>query len=286
MKEREPLLIVVTGSKGVGKTYTTIKIIKQYVIGNIVTGTPPRRVIILDVNDEYTEFKAIALKDVKKFSHHPKIECRRVRIIKPDGNKMSLTEIQNALAFILDNFKGGLLVIEDISKYTSPNMGMELIGSLCTQRHVDCDIIIHYQSVGRAATPSIVSNMNIMRLHKTTDKVERHENKFGEYSEILHIAENLVNNRYYKEMDKRGSDNLRNYFDFYVYVDFNRNKIYGKFQRDEFKEAITEYIQENEGSTIGKLLKKKDRKGKVLYNYEQALIASETQLLNKYYGNN
>jgi hypothetical protein len=285
MKEREPLLTIACGSKGVGKTYTTIKIIKQYIVGNVLTGAPARRVLILDVNDEYRDFKAIALKDVRKFTYHPKIECRRVRIIKPDGNKMSLGEIQEALKHILDNYKGGLLVIEDISKYTSPNMGMDIIGSLCTQRHVDCDIIIHYQSIGRAATPSIVSNMNILRFHKTTDKIERHENKFGEYSEILHIAENLVNNRYYIEMNKRGDKNLRSYFDFFVYVDFNRGKIYGPFSKEEFKESITQYIQENEGSTIGKLMKRKDRTGKLLYNYEKALIQSENDLFQKYYGN-
>jgi hypothetical protein len=285
MKEREPLLTIACGSKGVGKTYTTIKIIKQYIVGNVLTGAPARRVLILDVNDEYRDFKAIALKDVRKFTYHPKVECRRVRIIKPDGNKMSLGEIQEALAYILKFYRGGLLVIEDISKYVSPNMSMELIGSLCTQRHVDCDIIIHYQSIGRAGTSSIVSNMNILRMHKTTDKVQKHISKFLDYAEILQIAENLVWNRYSIEMNKRGNSNLRSYFDFFVYIDFNRNKIYGPFSKEEFKESITQYIQENEGSTIGKLLKRKDRTGKLLYNYERALIQSENDLFQKYYGN-
>lgn len=285
-KEREPLLTVAVGQKGTGKTYTTKNIIRQYLVGNVITGAVGRKVLILDVNDEYGEFDPIALSNIHKFTEHPKIECRRVRIIKSDGKKMSLSEIQQALGFILERFRGGLLVIEDISKYTSANAGMELVGSLATQRHYDCDIIIHYQSIGRAATPFLISNMNIMRMHKTTDKVERHESKFGEYSEILYIAENIMNTRYYEEMNKRGDKNIRNYFEFYIYIDFNRNKIYGSFSKKEFQDAITQYIQENEQYTIGKLLKRKDRQGKNLYqSYNEALVVCENDLFKKYYGN-
>ena len=52
---REPKLLVAIGKKGVGKSYTTEKMINQYVAGNPSKGVPGRRVLILDVNDEYTK---------------------------------------------------------------------------------------------------------------------------------------------------------------------------------------------------------------------------------------
>ena len=59
---REPKLGAVVGKKGVGKSYTTLKL-----MGNHVKGSPnakPRRVLILDVNDEYENIKAISITDV------------------------------------------------------------------------------------------------------------------------------------------------------------------------------------------------------------------------------
>jgi flagellar biosynthesis GTPase FlhF len=50
---REPKLGVAVGRKGVGKTYTTTKLIDSYVVGNPAKGVKPRKVLILDVNDEF-----------------------------------------------------------------------------------------------------------------------------------------------------------------------------------------------------------------------------------------
>ena len=43
---------------------------RQYARGG--NGVKPRRVLILDVNDEFEEFRAMSLKDVEIFSIHPK----------------------------------------------------------------------------------------------------------------------------------------------------------------------------------------------------------------------
>ena len=74
---REPKLGVAVGKKGIGKSYTTEQVMAQYVQGN--QNAKPRRVLILDVNDEYEAVKAIAIKDIALFSLHPKIEARRIR---------------------------------------------------------------------------------------------------------------------------------------------------------------------------------------------------------------
>ena len=99
---REPLLGVAVGKKGVGKTYTTNRVIKQYVMGNPASGIMPRKVLILDANDEYTEYKAIALKDLMLFSVHPMVEARRIRPIHADGKKMTLDDLATTLNYILE----------------------------------------------------------------------------------------------------------------------------------------------------------------------------------------
>ena len=77
---REPKLGVAVGKKGVGKTYITTKMINSYVRGNPSKGVKPRRALVLDVNDEFVQYKALRVRDVKKFSAHPKIETNENRI--------------------------------------------------------------------------------------------------------------------------------------------------------------------------------------------------------------
>ena len=89
---REPLLGVAIGRKGVGKSYTTNKLIEEYVTGNLASGILPRKALILDVNDEYEHIKGIAVKDLIRFSVHPHVEARRIRPFHPDGKKMRLDE--------------------------------------------------------------------------------------------------------------------------------------------------------------------------------------------------
>ena len=101
---REPKLLVAVGKKGVGKSYTTEKMIQQYVRGNPSKGVPPRRVLILDVNDEYTSYKAIRIQDVTLFSAHPMIEARRIRPFLDDGKKMTLDDVAQTLFICLDTF--------------------------------------------------------------------------------------------------------------------------------------------------------------------------------------
>ena len=63
--------MVVTGQKGVGKTYTSTQDILPYMQGG-------RKVLIYDANMEYEQYKAIGLDDLRKFTMQKRIECRRV----------------------------------------------------------------------------------------------------------------------------------------------------------------------------------------------------------------
>jgi hypothetical protein len=248
---REPKLIAVVGKKGVGKTYTTNKMMRDYVKGNPAKGVHGRRVLILDVNDEYTDFKAIALQDVQMFSVHPRIEVRRVRPFHANGKKMTLDDLGDALFFILENYRNGMLLIEDVNKYISDTMPNDLVGAICTNRHIGLDIVLHYQSIGRITT-KVWQNLNILRFHKCTDTVEKHRKKFDDKFEYLYLAQSMINYNYYKLDNKR----------YFLYIDIDDEKIKGNYTDKLFDIAVDEFINKNYNDTISPLLRSRDSSGK------------------------
>jgi hypothetical protein len=253
---REAQLGVAVGKKAIGKTYTTLEIINGYVKGS--SNLKPRRCLILDVNDEFEDVKAISLNHVKAFSHHPKIELRRVRPYNSDGSKMSLNDITDTLKIILDNFAGGLLLIEDINKYVSDYAPNDLIGALCTNRHTDTDIIMHFQSIGRIST-KVWQNLNWIRFHKNSDSVDKHHKKFDDRHEALKITELLVNKQYHLG-NKR----------FYVTYNCDEEVIYGNYSKAQIIDAIDEYISLNYNKKVKPLLNMRDSKGKIKFTPESA----------------
>jgi hypothetical protein len=268
---REPRLICVTGRKGVGKTFTTMKYLNSYVQGNPQNGVPGRKVLIFDVNDEYTSVRAIYMKDVIRFSARPVAEIRRIRPFFDTGEKMTLDDMATVLQWIVQNFFKGLLLIEDINKYVGDNMPGDLIGAVCTNRHTETDIILHYQSNGRI-TPKVWQNINVLRMHKNTDSVERHEKKFPDKYEMMLIAERIVNNRY-NSGDKR----------YYLWVDFDDEKIHPGIPVEEIKKAITEFVMQNQSSLVAPLVNMRDRTGKRQYNFATACDFVEARLLDQYF---
>jgi hypothetical protein len=274
---REPLFTVAVGCKGIGKTYTSLQMVYIYALGDASRGVHPRKVLIFDVNNEFSQIKTISLKDVLRYSVHPKVDIRRVTIYKDDGTQMSVNEMQEALAHILSNFSNGMIWLEDINRYVSDSLPNDLIGILATQRHIGCDVITHFQSKSKAGNPKIVGMMNVMRIHKTNDNFRKHRSKFEGHLQLLEIAEKLVEN-----LNKKRDRNKQWAF---CYANFDINGIQGDFSMEEFKQAVTDYILENESDTIKPMLNKKDRTGVKIYSYEQALSTLEEDLVHEYYAN-
>lgn len=241
---REPKLGAAVGQKGVGKTYQTNLLIQQYIQGNPLKSVEPRRALILDVNDEFEHIKALSLSDVLRFSVHPVIEARRIRPYHKNGMKMSLRDIQDAMFKITQMYRGGLLLLEDLNKYTSDSLPNDLVGSICTNRHTDTDVIMHFQSIGRI-TPKIWQNLEWLRFHKNIDSVDRHQKKFEDKYEYLKISELIVNQKYYSG-DKR----------YFLYVNTQEGKIAGNITMDAVNNAINEYISINYKKVIAPLVKR------------------------------
>lgn len=270
MEAREPKLGVAVGRKGCGKTYTTNLMIRQYVMGNPAKGVPPRRALILDVNDEFEDIKALKMSDIMRFSAHPRIEARRIRPFHENGVRMTINEIQDTLFKILNDYRGGLLLIEDINRYISDYLPNDLVGAICTNRHTDTDIILHFQSVGRVS-PKIWQNLNWIRFHKNTDSVDKHRGKFEDKYEMLKLVENYVNQEYH-------SGNQR----YFCYVDVDDEKIKG-VDRKKFTGVIEQYLSENYRKMISPMLQQKDLGGGQKKHTPQQAVQIQKDRILKYY---
>ena len=287
MGRREAMLGIAVGRKGVGKTYTTLEMIQEVLNGNPRTGAKPRKVLILDVNNEFGDIKqdqnqnwhhikALHLRDVRKFTLSNKIEARRVSVIKPEGGKMNLVELADALAHILENYENGLLLVEDLTKFVSDSLPSDLIGSICTQRHVSVDVIIHFQSIGKAAHPKLWGNCNWLRFHKCDDTVERHKTKFAGNIDHLKILEKMVDIEY-EQGNKR----------FYAFLNKDEHLIQGNFTKKQFQFAIYQYLQDNYAKVVKPLLNRRDlMTGKPIYsNHKDLAKTLIKEFTDKYYGN-
>ena len=267
---REAQLGIAVGKRGIGKTHTTLKTINSYVQGG--ENRKPRRVLIMDVNDEFSHIPALKIKDVALVSRHPKIEARRIRPYMDDNSKMTITDICSTLFFILENFKGGLLLIEDINKYLTHNFPKDVIGAICTNRHNDCDIIMHYQAIGKVPT-TVWENANWIRFHKNNQSVDRHKAKFEDKYEMLKITETLVDFQY-------DNGNER----FYAFLDLDFGKIKGDFDQELALQSIQDYLSENYNKTVAVEYRKLDIDGNPKYSSKrEAYVALATQIYRRYY---
>jgi len=270
-EQREPQLGVAVGKRGIGKTHTTMELINGYVTG--YNGkVKPRRVLILDVNNEFSQYKAISVADVGRFSRHPSIEVRRIRPFNADGSKMTLRDIVEALYVVLDQYKGGLLLIEDINKYLTVHLPMDVVGAICTNRHNDMDIIIHYQAIGKVPT-TVWENVNWIRFHKNNQSVDRHEKKFEDRYEIVKIAECMVNSQY-----EFGNER------FYVWIDLDYAKIKGAIPKALKDYAVTMYMEDQYKRIVKPEMERVDLDGKKKYKSpREAADKIKQALLDKYF---
>jgi len=195
---------------------------------------------------------------------------------------MNHKELQECLSKILDSYRNGLLIVEDLTNYVSDTLPSDLVGTIISQRHVSVDVIIHFQSIGKAAHPKLWANCNWFRIHKTGDTVAKNEQKLaGVNLTPLYIAEKMI----------EAQERIGNKQNFCIYYHKNTKgnlvgKLQGKFNRAMFKKGIEDYLEENI-----KIVQKEERR-ESLYSGEKIhktrkdavdfLIKEYTRL---YYGN-
>lgn len=282
-KGREAKLIMVAGRKGVGKTYQTIRQIADYLKSN--SQKRGRKVLIFDVNNEFGNVREdhhnlrfpdiglIRLSQVPAFAKITRPFARRVSVFKDNGQRMTLSEMAQALGYILEHYRNGLLLIEDINKYITDSLPGDLIGAICTQRHVSVDVVIHVQTVGKLFNPKLWGNCNEIRLHRTDDTIERHKNKISGNIEHLLIMEKLIELKF-KAGDKR----------FCCYLDKDSGKIRGRFTMAEFRKAVEDYLSSNYQRILKPLLDKRHiYTGKLLYGNQREAVEQYLRYLVREY---
>lgn len=265
--------------------------------GNPATGKIPRKVLILDVNDEFgnvqvdhrnpkfQHIRVLPLSQVQKFSNHPTVECRRIRILKEDGKIMSLNEIAQTLDYIMEYFKGGLLLVEDPTKFITDSLPGDLLGKICTLRHRDCDVMMHLQYLGKVAHPKIWGSLNFLRVHKFGDSVERYKKAFEDHLDAMKIIESLVNLQY--------KENERFYAFYNKDIKINGKvkvpleKIQGRFTRHQFTDAIKSYLEKDYNTLVKSELNRVNiNTGKPIYkNHQEAVKTLIKNFFTQYYGN-
>ena len=300
--EREVALTIATGVKGVGKSYSTFfKLILPYSLGYL-NGGIARKVLIIDVNDEYSFMKPspddkdameltggkpvivrpIEPKDIKMFTLQKTIEIRRLRpfhyrnyyneknkLERRAGEMMGEKELLRLVTKALNDFRGGMILIEDLSTTVGTHVPAKIFSEITRNRHRDNDIVTHVQSIG-AILPKFWQNINYCRFHKQLDDVDKSEEKLAGLYEMYKIAQIMVDNEY-----ERGN---KRYF---VYVDDMGRKIVGNYTREALLEAIYRYIDYS-GKILKPLINERTEMGGKVRSYTEAREEKANQLYMMY----
>lgn len=242
--ERQPLIVVVCGMKGIGKTYQTVQEIDQYTRTN--AQRKGRKGLILDFSedDSYKKYKNVHPQYIKNLT-----EPRARKIVPYDmnGKQFTLDKMKQVAEYVIFNYKNGLLVLEDIDKYMHGSHGKSLIGALTTNRHAGLDIIITHQSISKISQTEW-QNCAYMRLHRQLDDIERIKDRMPNYP-LMKIALNVVDSKYFKAVDdwKQGllkDDDYKAARSAFVHVNLLEFKIIGCTE-EEFRGATMKFIREN-----------------------------------------
>ncbi|MGB3468498.1 MAG: hypothetical protein WBA74_24650, partial [Cyclobacteriaceae bacterium] len=129
---RQPMVVVVCGQMGIGKSRKLKMIIKDYLRTNPTKGKKGRKVLAFDSqDDDYIQFRSIDPDQLHKFNS---VSARRIRPYNNDGSVMTINDRKETLAKMLRNFRNGLMIVDDIDDYMAGAMGQQMIGSLTTVR--------------------------------------------------------------------------------------------------------------------------------------------------------
>jgi hypothetical protein len=230
---------VAVGFMGVGKTYTTSQLVDNYV-KNGPNGWSARPVLAFDTNAEqaYSDYKAIDFNVEEQSEFKRAAQIRNIKApgkykilpYKKNRQPMSTSEMVTTAVTICKHYRNGLLILEDINKYTGYSYRQDLIGMFVGMRHLGVDVILHFQSL-RAVPTRIWTNMTFLRWHKQADPIFKFKDRISNY-ELFSIAEEIVNQKYQEDQH------------YYLYVHNLKLKLMGVSQED-FKKGATAYLLRN-----------------------------------------
>ena len=270
--ERQPMIMLVCGETGVGKTYRNKQEIKHYMMNNLLMGKKGRKVLAFDTNDDdYPQFRTVSPNHLKALT---KVSSRRIRPFNSDGSPMDNDEKKEVITKIMKHYKNGLVVLDDIDHYMTGAKGQSMIGALCTVRHKGIDIVLTHQSVAKITT-SEWQNCTWLRLHHQVDDVTRYRERIPKY-QMVRIGQLIVDEQYELcsnafAMGKITELEYKIQKSFFVYVNMREQRIKG-CSRAAFIRACKKFIDQEESRKVKMLLNEQDFDGNNIYKTKNEAI--------------
>ncbi|MBL6446413.1 hypothetical protein JMN32_08845 [Fulvivirga sp. 29W222] len=277
--EREPMVFLVCGETGVGKTYRNKLEILNYMKDNSATGKIGRKALAFDTNDDDYQFKTVSPNYLKSLIN---VQARRIRPFNPDGTSMDDDQKREVVSKILRHFRDGLIILDDIDHYMSGARGQSMIGALCTNRHKGIDILLTHQSIAKITTTEWQA-CAWLRLHHQVDDITRYKERIPKYF-LIRIAQLIVDEQYNLASDAFAAGLIdKSEFakrkSFFIYVNIREKKIRG-CSREAFIRAAKKYIDQEESKKIRLMLNERDFKDKPVYKTRnEAIIKLITEYL-------
>ena len=270
--ERQPMIMLVCGETGVGKTYRNKQEIKHYMMDNLVMGKKGRKVLAFDTNDDdYPQFRTVSPNHLKALT---KVSSRRIRPFNTDGSPMDNDEKKEVITKIMKHYKNGLVVLDDIDHYMTGAKGQSMIGALCTVRHKGIDIVLTHQSVAKITT-SEWQNCTWLRLHHQVDDVTRYRERIPKY-QMVRIGQLIVDEQYELCSNAFAMGNITEQEykiqkSFFVYVNMREQRVKG-CSRAAFIRACKKFIDQEESRKVKMLLNEEDFEGNNVYKTKNEAI--------------
>lgn len=262
---RQPMLTLVCGETGVGKTWRNRSEVRNYLKNNPATGKLGRKVLAFDTNDDdYTGYTTASP------DHLYRLKARRPRRIRPfnkDGSPMSREDKKEVVRKILAQFTDGLILLDDIDDYMVGEKGQDMISALCTLRHKGVDIIFTHQSIGKI-TRTAFQNCTWLRLHHQVDDVTYIKERIPKYP-IVRIAQLIVDRQYeeaYTQFSRKQitAEEFKHKASFFVYVNLRKQRIRG-CSRAAYILACKKFIDQEGGRTLKMMCQERDFNDRPVY---------------------
>jgi len=269
---RQPMVMLVCGETGVGKTYRNRQEIVRYLQEDVKRGKRGRKVLAFDTNDDdYPRFRTISPDHLHLFKQ---VAARRIRPFNANGSPMDDEQKREVITKVLRSYRNGLLILDDIDHYMSGAKGQAMIGALCTVRHKGLDILLTHQSIAKITT-SEWQNCTWLRLHHQVDDITRYRDRIPKYH-LVRIAQIIIDEQYQLatrafqlgELDKAAYQKHKSFF---LYVDMRKQKIVGCTKK-AFIRAAKKFIDQERGRLIKRMLLERNLKNEAVYsNRAQAI---------------
>lgn len=270
--KRQPMIILVCGETGVGKTYRNKQEIKRYMKDEVSSGKQGRKVLAFDTNDDdYPEFRTISPDHLQSWI---RVVARRIRPFNKDGSPMDDEQKREVVEKILKYYRNGLLVLDDIDHYMTGAKGQAMIGALCTVRHKGLDILLTHQSVAKITTTEW-QNCTWLRLHHQVDDITRYRDRIPKYH-LVRIAQLIIDEQYELAMQAFGHGSIdeqefKKRKSFFLYVNMRQQSIMG-CSKPAFIKACKKFIDQEKSRKIKMMLSERDFKNNPIYKNRNEVI--------------